>query len=241
MKIAILGYGKMGEQVEILACERKHEIVAYIDSEEDWKKYFKDFETADIAIDFSTPSVAVKNIYRCFDVHRPVVVGTTGWYAKLPEVKKRCEEEGQSLFFASNFSVGVNLFFRLNRYLAKLMSSHDEYDVSIEEVHHTSKKDSPSGTAIVLANDIIKMHPHKESWINQTNDNPNELSIKSERLSGQIGRHSVIYTSPMDEIQITHNAFTRKSFAIGAVLAAEWLCGKTGCFTMDDLLDEKNI
>ena len=236
MKIAILGYGKMGEQVEIVALERKHKIVAYIDNEEDWKKYRKDFEAADVAIDFSMPSVVLENIRRCFEVHKPLVVGTTGWYDQLPEIEKQCRVEEQSFFYASNFSVGVNLFFRLNRYLAKLMTPHAEYDVSMEEIHHTSKKDAPSGTAIVLAEDIIDALPHKDSWINQENDNRAELSIKSQRLGSQVGTHSVIYTSAMDEIRITHKSFNRKGFAIGAVVAAEFLLGKKGFFTMEDLL-----
>ncbi|MBO4282090.1 MAG: 4-hydroxy-tetrahydrodipicolinate reductase [Bacteroidales bacterium] len=237
MNIAILGYGKMGEQVELVALERKHRVVAFIDGEEDWKKSAKAFEQADAAIDFSTPSAVLENINRCFEAHKPIVIGTTGWYGQLAEVRERCLAEGQSLFYASNFSLGVNLFFRLNRYLAKLMVPHSEYDVSMEEVHHTSKKDAPSGTAIVLANDIIAAIPHKESWINQENDNRSELSIKSQRLGSQVGTHSVVYTSPMDEIRITHQSFNRKAFAIGAVRAAEFLQGKSGCFTMEDMLE----
>ena len=236
MKIAILGYGKMGEQVEIVALERKHKVVAYIDNEEDWVKFRKDFESADVAVDFSMPSVVMENIRRCFEAHKPLVVGTTGWYDRLPDVERQCRAEGQSFFYASNFSVGVNLFFRLNRYLAKLMVPHAEYDVSMEEIHHTSKKDAPSGTAIVLAEDIIDALPHKDSWINQENDNRAELSIKSQRLGSQVGTHSVIYTSAMDEIRITHKSFNRKAFAIGAVVAAEFLLGKKGFFTMEDLL-----
>lgn len=236
MKIAILGYGKMGEQVEIVARERKHEITAYIDNEEDWQKYRKDFEAADVAIDFSMPSVVMENIRRCFEAGKPLVVGTTGWYEHLPEVEKQCREQGQSFFYASNFSVGVNLFFRLNRYLAKLMVPHAEYDVSMEEIHHTSKKDAPSGTAIVLAEDIIAALPHKDSWINQDNDNRAELSIRSQRLGSQVGTHSVVYTSPMDEIRITHKSFNRKAFAIGALLAAEFLKDRKGFFTMENLL-----
>lgn len=236
MKIAIIGYGKMGEQVERAALERKHKIVAYIDSETDWKKYWNEFESADVAIDFSMPSVVVANIQRCFEAHKPVVVGTTGWMDQLPAIQKQCEQEGQSLFYASNFSLGVNLFFRLNKYLAKIMAKYEDYDVNIEEIHHTSKKDAPSGTAIVLANDIIAMHPQKESWVGEMNENRSELSISSQRLGDQIGTHSVIYTSPMDEITITHRSFNRKAFAIGAVSAAEWLLDKKGLFTMDDML-----
>ena len=159
----------MGEQVEKVAMERKHSIVAYIDSETDWEKQWKNFQKADVAIDFSMPAVVVSNIRHCFSAHMPVVVGTTGWTEALPDIEKQCLEEGQSLFHASNFSLGVNLFFRLNRYLAQLMAPYEAYDVNIEEIHHTSKKDAPSGTAIVLANDIIAMHPHKDSWVGEMN------------------------------------------------------------------------
>ena len=226
----------MGEQVEIAALERKHRIVAYIDCEADWKKQAKEFETADVAIDFSMPSVVVANIRHCFDAHKPVVVGTTGWMEHLPSIRKQCEEEGQTLFYASNFSMGVNLFFRLNRYLAKMMAPYEAYDVNIEEIHHTSKKDAPSGTAIVLANDIIAQHPKKDSWVGEMNGNQSELSISSQRMGDQVGTHSVIYTSPMDEIVITHRSFNRKAFAIGAVCAAEWVLGKKGVFTMEEMM-----
>ena len=226
----------MGEQVEKVAMERKHSIVAYIDSETDWEKQWKNFQKADVAIDFSMPAVVVSNIHHCFSAHMPVVVGTTGWTEALPDIEKQCLEEGQSLFHASNFSLGVNLFFRLNRYLAQLMAPYEAYDVNIEEIHHTSKKDAPSGTAIVLANDIIAMHPHKDSWVGEMNGNKSELSITSQRLGEQVGTHSVIYTSPMDELVITHRSFNRKAFALGAVTAAEWLQGRKGVFTMEDML-----
>lgn len=237
MKIALLGYGKMGEQIEIIAREKKHQIIAYIDDEEDWRKFFSQFLQADVAIDFSTPDVVVDNIYRCFEHSIPVVVGTTGWLHRLEEVKQKCIDTEQTLFYGSNFSLGVNLFFELNRFLAQLMNRHEEYDVSIEETHHLTKKDSPSGTAITLANDIIKYLSHKESWINEMNDVKSELSIKSQRIDNSIGNHIVTYTSLMDEIEIKHTSFSRKSYAVGAVAAAEWLVGKRGMFTIKDMLN----
>ncbi len=239
MKIALLGYGKMGEQVEIVAREKKHQIVAFIDNQEDWQKYYHQFLQADVAIDFSSPDVAVDNIYRCFEHNIPVVVGTTGWFHRLEEVKQKCLENQQSLFYGSNFSLGVNLFFELNRQLAQLMNGYEEYDVSIEETHHTTKKDSPSGTAITLANDIIKYLSHKDSWINEINDIKSELSIKSQREEDSIGTHIVTYSSLMDEIEIKHTSFSRKSYAVGAVAAAQWLIGKKGIFKIKDMLKFK--
>jgi len=236
MKIALLGYGKMGEQVEKAALERKHKIVAYIDSEKDWSKQIDKLKQADIAIDFSTPKVVVENIYKCFILHLPIVVGTTGWHQQLEEVKAKCLQENQSLIYAANFGLGVNLFFALNRALAKIMNAYDDFDVSIEEIHHTEKKDSPSGTAIVLANDIIKYLSKKETWVNEMNDNMSELSIKSERISNNIGTHTVTYSSHLDVIEITHKSLSRKNFAVGAVLAAEWLIGKKGFFNISDML-----
>jgi 4-hydroxy-tetrahydrodipicolinate reductase len=237
MNIGIIGYGKMGEQVEKTALERKHKIVAYIDDEKDWSKQADKLKQADIAIDFSTPKVAVENIYKCFDLHLPVVVGTTGWHQQLEAVKERCLRENQSFMYAANFSLGVNLFFALNKALAKIMSGYNDFDVSVEEIHHTEKKDSPSGTSIVLANDIIKYLPQKETWTNELNDNISELSIKSERIKNNIGTHIVTYSSPLDIIEITHKALSRKNFAIGAVLAAEWLKDKKGFFNISDMLN----
>lgn len=239
MKIALLGYGKMGEQLEIVALERKHEIVAFIDETDDWKNFYPDFLKADIAIDFSTPNVVVENIYKCFEHNIPVVVGTTGWYEHLDEVKQKCVEMNQTLFYATNFSLGVNLFFELNRVLAQLMNGYEQYDVSIEETHHTAKQDSPSGTAIVLANDIIKYLSHKETWINEINDVKSELSIKSQRIEDNIGTHIVTYASAMDQIEIKHTSINRKAFAQGAITAAEWIMGKKGIFNMKDIINIK--
>jgi 4-hydroxy-tetrahydrodipicolinate reductase len=237
MNIAILGYGRMGEQVEKVALEHKHKISAYIDNKKDWEKQINNLKQSDVAIDFSMPEVVIENIYNCFDLNIPIVVGTTGWHQQLQEVKEKCLEKGQSLIYASNFSLGVNLFFALNKALAKIMNGYNDFDVSIEEIHHTGKKDSPSGTAIVLANDIIKYLSRKETWINGMNDNETELSIKSERLSNNIGTHIVTYSSLLDTIEIKHTSLSRKNFAIGAVLSAEWLIGKKGFFTINDMLN----
>ena len=238
MNIAILGYGKMGEQVEKAALERKHKIVVCIDNENDWLKHIDKLQQADVAIDFSTPAAVIKNIYHCFALNLPVVVGTTGWNKQLNAVKEKCLQENQSLMYASNFSLGVNLFFAINKALAKIMNGYSEFDVSIEEIHHTEKKDSPSGTSIVLANDIIKYLSKKETWTNEMNDNLSELSIKSERIKNNIGTHIVTYSSPLDVIEISHKALSRKSFAIGAVLSAEWLNGKKGFFNISDMLEK---
>jgi len=237
MNIVLLGYGKMGEQIEIAALERKHKIAAYVDDKKDWEKYSEKIRSADVAIDFSVPDVVVENIYKCFEMNMPVVVGTTGWYNRLEEIKQACLQGEQSFIYASNFSLGVNLFFALNKTLARLMNEYDDFDVSIEEIHHTAKKDSPSGTAITLANDIIKNLSRKESWINEMNDNTSELSIKSERLSNNIGTHIVTYSSVLDVIEIKHSALSRKGFAKGAVRAAEWLIDKKGFFTINDMLN----
>ena len=237
MNIALIGYGKMGEQVEKSALERKHKIVAYIDNEKDWSKQMDKLKEAEAAIDFSTPEVVIENIYRCFQLNLPIVVGTTGWHQQLETVKMKCLAQNQSLIYAANFGLGVNLFFALNKALAKIMNGYDEFDVSIEEIHHTEKKDSPSGTSIVLANDIITHLSKKETWINELNNNVSELYIKSERIKNNIGTHIVTYSSPLDVIEITHKSLNRKSFAIGAVLAAEWLQNKKGFFNISDMLN----
>jgi 4-hydroxy-tetrahydrodipicolinate reductase len=240
VNIAILGYGRMGEQVEKAALERKHKIVAYIDNKKDWIKQINNLKQANVAIDFSMPEVVIDNIYTCFELSIPVVVGTTGWHQQLQDVKEKCLKEGHSLIYAANFSLGVNLFFALNKALAKIMNGYDDFDVSIEEIHHTNKKDSPSGTAIVLANDIIKYLARKETWINEMNDNVSELSIKSERLNNNVGTHIVTYSSLLDTIEIKHTSLNRMNFAIGAVLSAEWLIGKKGFFNINDMLNINN-
>ncbi|MCX6306941.1 MAG: 4-hydroxy-tetrahydrodipicolinate reductase [Bacteroidetes bacterium] len=239
MKIALLGYGKMGQEIEKLALKRGHEIVAILDSLEDWENDENQLSDADVAIDFSTPVSIVENIYHCFDVNMPVVVGTTGWLDDLEKVRQDCLDRNQCLFFAPNFSIGVNLFFDLNSYLARLMSKWEDYTVSIEETHHIYKQDAPSGTAIVLANDIIRNTEHKEKWVQETVESPEELGIKSYRTDNVPGTHIVRYESEEDCIEIIHTAKSRRGFALGALMAAEWIIGKKGFFDMKNLLEKQ--
>ena len=236
IKIALLGYGKMGAEMERVIAKHNHEIILIIDSVDDWEKKGDILAQADVAIDFSNPDVVVHNIYHCFKANVPVVVGTTGWYENLEKVKNDCVNLNQAFFFAPNFSIGVNLFFDLNRHLANLMSSWDEYEISIEETHHIHKQDAPSGTAILLANDIIHHIGRKEKWVNELSENPLELEIKSIRMENEPGSHIIKYDSDIDNIIISHNAKNRRGFANGALMAAEWLPGKKGFFEMKDLL-----
>ncbi|MEI7896066.1 MAG: 4-hydroxy-tetrahydrodipicolinate reductase [bacterium] len=241
MKIALLGYGKMGQEIEKLALKRGHEIVVIIDSLEDWESEDLDLSVADVAIDFSTPVSVLENIYHCFDANLPVVVGTTGWLDDIEKVRTDCQQREQCLFFAPNFSIGVNLFFNLNRFLAGLMSQWEDYLVSIEETHHIHKQDAPSGTAIVLANDIIRQTERKEKWVKETVENPEELGIKSYRTDNVPGTHVVKYESEEDCIEIIHTAKSRRGFALGAIMAAEWVPGKKGFYDMKNLLDSQII
>lgn len=236
MKIALLGYGKMGKTIEKIALSRGNEIVLKVD--ESNSRTYSDAELmqADVAIEFSTPESAYDNILRCFRCNVPVVVGTTGWLSKMDEVKQLCSEHGQSFFYASNFSIGVNIFFRLNEQLAKMMNSYGEYDVRMEEIHHIHKLDSPSGTAITLANGIIKNLERKTKWVEGVQAQPGEIPIASKREGEVPGTHSITYQSEVDTITITHEAHSRQGFALGAVVAAEWLPGKKGVFGMNDLL-----
>lgn len=236
MKIALLGYGKMGHEIERTCTKIDHEIILIFDSEDDWDKTGSRLVEADMAIDFSVSTQVVKNIYRCFDSGVPVVVGTTGWYEEIEKVKKDCLLRRQSLFYSTNFSIGVNLFFDLNSHLAKLMSDRGEYEISIEETHHIHKQDAPSGTAIVLANDIIKHIGRLAKWVKENPDNPEELGIKSFRVENVPGTHKVRYESENDMIEIVHTAKNRRGFANGAIMAAEWLIGKKGYFEMKDML-----
>ncbi len=237
MKIALLGYGKMGQEIEKLAIKRGHEISVIFDSLEDWENDEIQLAEVDVAIDFSSPVSIVENIYHCFDANIPMVIGTTGWLDDLEKVQQDCIARDQCLFFAPNFSIGVNLFFNLNRYLAGLMSKWEDYTVSIEETHHIHKQDAPSGTAIVLANDIIRHTERKEKWVKETVENPEELGIKSYRTDNVPGTHVVKYDSEEDSIEITHTAKSRRGFAMGAIMAAEWIVGKKGFFDMKNLLE----
>jgi 4-hydroxy-tetrahydrodipicolinate reductase len=239
MKIAILGYGKMGQEIERIAILRKHEVTLIIDSVEDWEKVGSRLGEADLAIEFSQPDTVLDNIYRCFDANVPVVVGTTGWYEDVEQVRKDCLDHGKTIFFSTNFSIGVNLFFELNRKLAELMSKWVDYEISIEETHHIHKQDAPSGTAIVLANDIIRNSGRKEKWVKEMTENPEELGIQSFRTENVPGTHKIKYESDNDSIEIIHTAKNRRGFAIGTLLAAEWLLGKKGIYEMKDLLTSK--
>ena len=236
MKIALLGYGKMGKEIEKIALERGHEIVVKIDVESDWTKAKALLASADVAIEFSTPQSTIQNIFHSFDVNVPVVVGTTGWMEQLDHVKQVCEKNGQTLFYASNFSIGVNLFFEINNKKALVMKKQVGYNVTMEEIHHTEKLDSPSGTALKLAEGIIEKYDRKKSWVNEATDKEDVLGIVSKRIDKVPGTHTVTWTSDIDDIELKHTAHNRKGFALGAVMAAEWVCDKRGVFTMHDML-----
>lgn len=235
MKIALLGYGKMGKEIEQVALERGHEISAKFDDQHPVAAAGK--IEADAAIDFSVPDAAVASIRKCVDQNLPLVMGTTGWYDQFEEMKRYIQEKDGSFLYATNFSIGVNLFFKLNKVLAEIMDNHTDYEVNMKEVHHTEKLDAPSGTAITLAEDLLTKINRKKSWINQPSSNKEELSIVSERIPEVRGTHRVHYHNDIDEITIEHKAKSRKGFALGAVLAAEWLINKKGIFTMKDVLE----
>jgi 4-hydroxy-tetrahydrodipicolinate reductase len=231
MKIALLGYGRMGKTIEKVALQRGHKIILKVD--EYTTSY--DIRLADIAIDFSIPSAAFNNISNCITNNVPVVSGTTGWLTELKKATKLCKQKNGSFIYASNFSLGVTIFFELNEYLAKMMKQLEQYQISIEEIHHTKKLDAPSGTAISLAEGIIR-HSNKKSWgLNVTNKDT-EIPIISKRIPDVPGTHAIEYKSVVDTIEIKHTAHNRDGFALGAVIAAEWLVGKTGVFTMKDVL-----
>lgn len=236
MKIALIGYGKMGKEVEQIALERGHSIVLKVSSDNASTYSLSDLQQADVAIEFSKPASAVSNIYKCFEAGIPVIVGTTGWLEQLDEVKKTCIEQQQGLFYASNYSIGVNLFSKLNEILAQLMNEYPEYNVSMEEIHHVHKLDAPSGTAISLANQVMQHISSKQKWVNDSTENRSELGIVSKRIDEVPGTHTVTYSSDVDAISITHIAHNRKGFALGAVIAAEFMKGKKGIFGMADLM-----
>ncbi|WP_026977555.1 4-hydroxy-tetrahydrodipicolinate reductase [Flavobacterium tegetincola] len=234
MKIALLGYGKMGQVIERIAIERGHEIVL----KKSRTASFEGLEKADVAIDFSIPDAAVGNISACFNHGIPVISGTTGWLEQYPQMTKLCDERKGAFIYASNFSLGVNIFFELNDYLARMMSQFTQYTTSIEEIHHTQKLDAPSGTAITLADQIIHNSDYS-SWALDEAKNVDELVIKAERIPNVSGTHIISYQSEIDTIQIKHEAHSREGFALGAVVAAEWIFGKKGVFSMKDVLNLK--
>ncbi|HLO73598.1 MAG TPA: 4-hydroxy-tetrahydrodipicolinate reductase [Flavobacterium sp.] len=230
MKIALLGYGKMGKVIERIALERGHEIVL----RKDHNSSFNGLENADVAIDFSVPDSAVANISECLNSGIPIISGTTGWLANYPKMETLCLAKNGSFIYGSNFSLGVNVFFELNEYLAKMMANLKQYKVSMEEIHHTQKLDAPSGTAITLAEGVIK-HTDYANWTLETPIS-NEIHIEAKRIENIPGTHSIFYDSEVDQIEIKHTAHSREGFALGAVIAAEWLIGKKGVFTMKDVL-----
>jgi 4-hydroxy-tetrahydrodipicolinate reductase len=237
MKIALIGYGKMGREIELAALERKHSVVSIIDisNQEDFDS--RSFLSAEVAIEFSRPESAFGNYQKCFERHIPVVTGTTGLLNRLGEVKRICEGGGHTFFHASNFSIGVNIFFAVNRYLAKIMDNFSEYEVGMKEVHHIHKLDSPSGTGITLAEDIVSNIGRKKQWKEAGEGEVSDLLIRSEREGEVAGIHEVFYESLADIVSIRHEAKNRKGFALGAVLAAEFVKGKKGFFTMNDMLN----
>ena len=235
MNIALLGYGKMGKEIETIALQRGHTIVLKLDKTTSQTVTQEELKKADVAIEFSTPHTVITNVNKCFEAQVPVIVGTTGWYDKFSEIENNCAQKNGTLFYASNFSLGVNLFMKVNSYLAELMNKYDTYNVEMEEIHHIHKLDKPSGTAITLANQIIEKLDRKTNW-SITSKAANDLFIEDKREGEVPGTHIIKYTSEVDDIEIMHKAHNRKGFALGALVAAEFLKEKKGIFTMKDLL-----
>ncbi|MBC7745723.1 MAG: 4-hydroxy-tetrahydrodipicolinate reductase [Flavobacterium sp.] len=244
MNLVLLGYGKMGRAIEQIAINRGHKIVLRIDADNQEDLTPENIKTADAAIDFSTPASVINNINLCFEAGIPLIVGTTGWYNQLSSVKLKCEESNNSLLYASNFSLGVNVFFHINKVLASIMNRYSQYEVQVEEIHHTQKLDSPSGTAITIADDIVNRLDRKSGWINERIEDegqiiikPEQLLIESHRIEEVPGTHTVIYSSEIDEIELKHTANNRTGFAIGAVLAAEWLQDRKGFYNINEMFN----
>ncbi|BAV08245.1 4-hydroxy-tetrahydrodipicolinate reductase [Filimonas lacunae] len=236
MKIALIGYGKMGKAIEEIAVAKGHEIVLKINSSNTADFTTEAIKKADVAIEFTNPHLAIDNIKKCLDAGVAVVCGSTGWLERWEEVIDYNTQKNGGFLFASNFSVGVNLFFELNNYLARLMAPHSEYNVSMTEIHHTQKKDAPSGTAITLAEGVMAHITGKKGWVNEHTDNAADLEIISERVDPTPGTHSIKYHSAIDDIEIIHTAHNRQGFASGAVLAAEFMAGKKGVYNMKQVL-----
>jgi len=236
MKIALIGYGKMGKAIESFALSKGHEIVLKIDIQNNHDFTEAALQKADVAIEFTGPHSAFDNVNKCITWGVPVVSGSTGWLHQWAEIKDLCAAKNGTLIYSSNYSIGVNLFFELNKQLAQLMEPYNSYDISMTEVHHTEKKDAPSGTAISLAEQILAKIGRKNKWVNAASKNTNDLVIKSERIDPAPGTHIVKYSSDIDDIEIIHTAHTRIGFASGAVLAAEFAFEKKGIFTMKDVL-----
>lgn len=243
MKIALLGYGKMGKMIETIAQDRDHQIVLKIDQYNPHELTVANLQTADVAIEFSTPNTVLQNIQLCLTAKVPVIVGTTGWYGSLQKVKDDCINSKSGLMYGSNFSIGVNIFFKINKMAAKMINQFaNHYDVELEEIHHIHKLDAPSGTAITLAEDVLEEFETKTEWLsvnanqqNVTINKPEHLIIESYRQGEVPGTHSVIYDSDEDRIELKHIAHGRQGFALGAVVAAEWMVNKTGFFSVIDM------
>lgn len=236
MKVALIGYGKMGKEIENILIDRGHTVSLIIDIDNASDLDAAHLAGIDVAIEFTTPQTAFGNIMTCLEAGIPVVCGTTGWLDRFEEVKEACRLRNGAFFYASNYSVGVNVFFEVNRRLAELMERFPEYDVTVEETHHTQKKDAPSGTAITIAEGILENLSRKQKWVCGVTTVPEELEVTAVRRSIVPGTHTVTYESAADQITLTHRANGRRGFAMGAVLAAEFLCGKQGVYTMKDLL-----
>lgn len=238
MNIALIGYGKMGKTIEQLALAAGHQVVLRIDVNNGADLNSENLNQVDVAIEFTRPESAFQNIVCCLENGVPIVSGTTGWLDHLEEAKQLVEKYQGGLFYASNYSIGVNIFFALNRYLAKMMKQYGQYEVSMEEIHHTQKLDAPSGTAITLAEGILDELPHKKGWINTAATDGEDLPIISKRIDKVPGTHEVAYQSTVDNITITHTAHSREGFARGALAAAEWMVGKVGFYGMEDMLSQ---
>ena len=237
MKVAIIGYGKMGHEIEQVLLDRGHSVALIIDQENVADLNAENLADIDVAIEFTTPTTAYTNVRTCIECGTPIVSGTTGWHDRLEELQALCREKGSTMIWSSNYSLGVNITFRLNRYLAELMNRFEGYNVTIEEIHHTQKKDAPSGTAISLANDILARVKRKESWVNEPTTDEKAIEITSLREGTVPGTHTVIYESADDKIEVKHTLFSRRALALGAVVAAEFIATKKGVFTIDDLFE----
>jgi 4-hydroxy-tetrahydrodipicolinate reductase len=237
MKVAIIGYGKMGHEIEQVLLSRGHSVALIIDQDNVHDLCAEKLADVDVAIEFTTPATAYSNVRTCIECGTPVVSGTTGWHEQLAELQELCREKNSTMIWSSNYSLGVNITFRLNRYLAELMNRFNSYNVAIEEIHHTQKKDAPSGTAISLANDILARVERKENWVNEPTTDSKAIEITSLREGTVPGTHTVTYLSDDDKIEIKHTLFSRRALALGAVVAAEFVAPRKGVFTIDDLFE----
>ena len=237
MRVAIIGYGKMGHEIEQVLIQRGHNVALIIDQNNTEDLCAEKLAGVDVAIEFTTPDTAYNNVRTCIECGTPVVCGTTGWHDRLVELQELCREKNSTMIWSSNYSLGVNITFRLNRYLAEIMNRFDAYNVSMEEIHHTQKKDAPSGTAISLANDILERVERKEMWVNEPTTDAKAIEITSLREGTVPGTHTVTYTSEDDKLEIKHTLFSRRALALGAVVAAEFIAPRKGVFTIDDLFE----